>query len=279
VRSDNFEKCDPICGLSVRPTPSTFRPEFHQRSHRAPALARTVLTEHLVPVTSLASKDVEEMFGIFTRYYVEVTRKLFERDLCEKDRVILLTDDRGRIQGFSSAKTIELPVNCGRGRAIFSGDTVVAQSHWGDPALARGFIRFASTIKAQRPDEPLYWFLIVKGHRTYRYLPLFFNRFHPAADGATAPAIQALMDRLASDRFGEHYNRTTGVVRFPAPSTRLSQRVADIPEKDKDRAEVQFFLDRNPGYRNGDELVCLAEIAESNLKPYARRYFLQCHHD
>lgn len=269
-----FERGDPIDNLSVRLEPSPARQEFHRRDDRTPAAVKTVLTETLVPAISLTSNNVEEMFRVFSRYYVGVTRELFERDLREKDSVILLVDGRRRIRGFSTARIIDLPMACGCGRAIFSGDTIVERSHWGDPALARAFIRLAATTKAQRPDEPLYWFLIVKGHRTYRYLPLFFKRFHPAWNGATSPDIQALMDRLANDRFGKCYDRSTGIVCFPKPSTRLSEWVAEIPDKDMDRPDVRFFLERNPGYRRGDELVCLVEIAESNLKPYARRCFL-----
>ena len=274
MRSNMFERLDPIAGLSVRPESSPVRQESRQHDDPTSTAARTVLTETLVPAPSLTSNNVDEMFRVFSRYYVGVTRDLFERDLGEKDSVILLVDDRRRIRGFSSVRVIDLPLGCGRGRAIFSGDTVVEQSHWGDPSLARAFIRLAATTKAQRPDEPLYWFLIVKGHRTYRYLPLFFKRFHPAWNCATSPDIQSLMDRLADDRFGKNYDRNTGIVHFPAPSTRLSEWVAIIPEKDKNRADVRFFLERNPGYRNGDELVCLVEIAESNLKPCARRCFL-----
>jgi len=269
-----FERHDPIDILSARPESPPVSQEFHGHDDRASAAARIGLTETLVPAASLNSDDVEEMFQIFSRYYIGVTRCLFERDLREKDSVILLVDDQCRIKGFSTARVIDLPAEFGHGRAIFSGDTVVEQSHWGDPALARAFIRFAAMTKSQRPDEPLYWFLIVKGHRTYRYLPLFFQRFHPARNSTTSPGIRALMNRLASDRFGELYDRNTGIVRFPAPSTRLSDWVAEIPDKDMHRPDVRFFLERNPGYRRGDELVCLVEIAESNLKPYARRCFL-----
>lgn len=34
-------------------------------------------------------------------------------------------------------------------------------------------------------------------------------------------------------------------------------------------------MQRNPGYRQGDELVCLCEVAASNLKPLAQRVFLR----
>ena len=34
-------------------------------------------------------------------------------------------------------------------------------------------------IKREAPDMPLYWFLLVKGHRTFKYLPVFGRSFFP----------------------------------------------------------------------------------------------------
>jgi hypothetical protein len=61
--------------------------------------------------------------------------------------------------------------------ALFSGDTIISHHHWGEQELAHAWCYFAGQIKRQCPELPLYWFLIVKGHRTYRYLPAFTRRF------------------------------------------------------------------------------------------------------
>jgi hypothetical protein len=36
---------------------------------------------------------------------------------------------------------------------------------------------------------------------------------------------------------------------------------------------VRFFLDANPGYAAGDELVCLAPLDADNMKLFARQCF------
>jgi hypothetical protein len=36
---------------------------------------------------------------------------------------------------------------------------------------------------------------------------------------------------------------------------------------------VQFFLQANPGYKVGDELVCLTELSHDNQNPLAARLF------
>src|SRR3546814_17883638 len=47
----------------------------------------------------------------------------------------------------------------------------------------------------------------------------------------------------------------------------------EIPEKDRRRPDVLFFLQRNPGYDQGDELVCLTELSLENQNPLAARIF------
>jgi hypothetical protein len=42
---------------------------------------------------------------------------------------------------------------------------------------------------------------------------------------------------------------------------------------------VRLFLDRNAGYADGDELVCLTELCASNLRSIARREFLRGYDD
>ena len=53
---------------------------------------------------------------------------------------------------------------------------------------------------------------------------------------------------------------------------RLTAELAAIPDSKREQPHVRFFLDRNPGYVNGDELVCLAEISEANLTSAALRF-------
>jgi hypothetical protein len=36
---------------------------------------------------------------------------------------------------------------------------------------------------------------------------------------------------------------------------------------------VKFFLERNPQFAQGHELVCLCEIEEANMKPMTKRIF------
>src|SRR3546814_13933616 len=81
------------------------------------------------------------------------------------------------------------------------------------------------------------------------------------------------MDHLAAEKVGDFYNPATGVVHFPRSRGHLKADWAEIPEKDRRRPDVLLFLQRNPGYDQGDELVCLTELSLENQNPLAGRIF------
>jgi hypothetical protein len=232
----------------------------------------TKLAAQIRPVESLGAAAMAQMWGLFAAHYDCVEEAQFRADLAEKDAVILLTDPAGAVQGFSTYQVLE-----GTPRSLFSGDTIIHCAWWGRHDFAGAWLRNAGRIAAAGTG-PLYWLLIVKGHRTYRYLPVFAKEYAPRADGA-AGELLALRDRLAQAKFGACYDAASGVVRFPLSRGQLRPELAAVPEKDRDRPEVAFFIAANPGYAAGDELVCVCRLAPDNLTPIARRAFEAGLHD
>jgi hypothetical protein len=228
----------------------------------------------VLATATLGESERRAMYALYERYYEGSSWQLFAGDLAGKDRVVLLRDDHGEVQGFSTLAIYERSFDGTPVRVIFSGDTVVDERHWGQQALAFAWLRLAGALKGERPDLPLYWLLISKGHRTYRYLPVFSRAFEPSPDPATSTGLRALKDFLAHDRFGKAYDRNTGVVRFAESRGHLRQPYAEVSEAHARLPEVAFFLAHNPGYARGDELVCLCELAADALQPIARRAFL-----
>ena len=99
-------------------------------------------------------------------------------------------------------------------------------------------------------------------------MSVFCQSFYPRFDAPTPPGLQRLLDALGAERFGPAYD--AGVVRFPKPQV-LRERLIGVPAGRCADPHVQFFLERNPGHRRGDELVSLASLAADNLTPAGRR--------
>ncbi len=213
-----------------------------------------------------------QMFALFARHYNGVTFDVFGRDLAEKEHVIVLRDEEGTLRGFTTVRTDELTVSGERLRLLFSGDTIIEEGWWGDQALGRAWCELAGAIAARSP-LPLYWLLLSKGHRTYLYLPFFFHEFFPRHDAVTPARERAIIDAFAGEKYGAEYDRHRGVVAFASPPGRLRDDLADVGAHRLRNEHVRFFLDANPRYAEGHELVCLARLEEENLRHFARASF------
>jgi hypothetical protein len=241
------------------------------------ALPRS-LTPLVLDAAGLSEDERRGMFALFERYYAAASWERFRDDLAGKSHVVMLRDEAGELQGFSTLVAYERRFAGAPIRVLFSGDTVVDERHWGQQALAFAWLRHAGELYARNPQRPLYWFLISKGHRTYRYLPTFAREYYPAPWRTMPRAMRELMDFLARDRFGDAYDGDAGVLRFPTSLGHLREDYAQVPPAHARLPEVEFFLQRNTGYARGDELVCLARLSPENLRPMARRAFVAGFH-
>ena len=224
-------------------------------------------------VGDLTEDEIVAMWDLYSHYYGGTEETRFRGDLAEKTDVILSRDETGTIRGFSTIFVYPTEFESETIRVIFSGDTIIDHRYWAKNDFAFAWIRFSARIKSEAPEIPLFWFLIVKGHRTYRYMGVFGKRYYPAPGWDTPPRLKRLTDQLAVERFGKDYDATTGLVRFEKSHGHLKSEWAGVTEGARRRVEVEFFLDRNPGYARGDELVCLCEVSEENMKRITLRLF------
>lgn len=226
-------------------------------------------------VGELTPDERERMYTLLTLYFHKVTPTHFERDLAEKEHVILLRDERNdQIQGFSTLKRLRTTVDGRPIAAFFSGDTIVERAYWGESVLsrlwARHVFREAAAIRHTAPGTQVFWFLICSGYKTYRFLPTFFRSFYPAYDRSTPPATRRILDSLAGLKFPNEYDAERGIVRL-SRATPLRPEVAAITTPLLRNPHVAFFAAANPGHIDGDELACLTEIIPDNLTPAGRR--------
>lgn len=228
----------------------------------------------LKPIIARLSKVTDEqkesMFALHGRYFSNVRREAFFHDMNEKDWVIILKEGQ-EIAGFSTLQIIRLSVKGVDRIFLFSGDTIVDRAHWRDSMLAGCFGHFMLRLISEHPGAPLYWFLISKGYRTYRFLPVFFNRYYPVYSGEMIDEDAELLQAVATHKFGDAYDPVSGLVRLGGHTDRLRPEMCEIPEGRALDPHVRFFLERNPAYFMGDELACIAEISKANLNRYAWR--------
>ena len=209
---------------------------------------------------------ISEMYLLHGEVFHDHPRSIFEADLAGKDQVVLMWAG-DRLVGFSTILSYPAELDGETVGVFFSGDTVVHPEYLGSPVLQRCWLKAAMAVHDATPERRLFWLLLCGGYGTYRYLPLFFQEFWPQHTGPTPEPAQQLMDLLAVRRYGDRYR--DGVVALGGGGLRVSasrehRRSAQTPH-------AVFFRAQNPGYRSGDELVCLTEITPANFSRAGRK--------
>jgi hypothetical protein len=222
---------------------------------------------------SLGEPEVRAMFALYDTYYDGTSESLFREDLAGKSHVLLLESD-GELRGFSTVAVVDFEFAGAANRAIFSGDTIIDHRFWGEQELVRAFCRFAGALKAAAPQLPLFWLLISKGYRTYRYLETFAHDYQPHHSRQPSPDARARLETLARLKFGASFDADAGLLRFPESRGHLKSRWAEVRDPLQQHPAVRFFLERNPRFHAGEELVCITELTADNLRSFAKRAFL-----
>lgn len=226
----------------------------------------------ILRVETLSDELKARMFKLFSEYYQDVTYEQFLADLAEKTHIFLFTDEQS-LAGFSTIFRKKLP-QVGSGLFLFSGDTVLRRDYWGSKLLQTAFFRFILESKLISPLQPVYWMLISKGFKTYLMMRRNFAVSFPALGAQTPEKIQNTMDRFYSWKFGQDYLPSEGVIRFKSAKGSVKGDLADPADHAIHDPEVRHFLSLNPGYRDGTELACIAEIRFSDFIGHIPKYFL-----
>lgn len=223
----------------------------------------------LIQIGQLGEADIRQMLRLMKQFYDNLEEPAFYRDLSDKDTCILLRDENGALQGFSTQRLVTLELAEGRIHGVFSGDTIIHPRCWGSLELYRVFARHFCPLGEEYAD--FYWFLISKGYKTYKMLPTFFREYYPGCLWETPERESRIMDAFGVRQFPSHYNPATGVLEYNPPKDRLKPGVADVGDRQQGDRHTAFFLKRNPGYALGQDLVCLARLQKDNLLPRTRQ--------
>jgi hypothetical protein len=223
----------------------------------------------IIQVSELNGSMIDKMVSILDKYYANTTRERFEKDLFSKTAAICLFNPQNdELIGFSTLREFIHQLN-GRDYVIlFSGDTIIEKEFWGSQELVFGFGAYMISMMKRFPEHEIYWFLISKGVRTYRYLPAFFKEYYPNHKTQPPEKQQQIMDSLATLFFGEDYDQKTGVI-----SVKNAQYLKHeyLPGPYPRNEPEAFYFKMNPGFVRGDELVCLTALKTDNICDFIKR--------
>lgn len=230
------------------------------------------LNASYVRVADIDVHAIRQMYAVYTQYYENTSWDIFLHDLSKKTGAFILRNAGGRVVGFSTLMTMDLPVNGRVVRGLFSGDTIIERAYWGSRALPMAFFRFLIAEKLRYPFQPIYWFLISKGFKTYLLLANNFFKFYPRPDGGDEH-LGDIVDAYCEQMFSSYYNRERRILDFGDNYQPLKSDVAEITERMREESPaIRFFEDSNPEWRRGTELPCVGQFDWTSMFKYVVRY-------
>lgn len=225
----------------------------------------------VVGVPDLLDTDRAQLLALMRGHFDQVDAAQFYRDLDEKPSVVLVREAASsRICGFSTITYFDMVVAGELVGAVFAGDTVIEPQYWGHSAWVYAWARHSFEIARHASATHVYLLLLTSTHRSYRFMPGFFQTFYPRPDVAIPKDVQARLDALTLRKFPTEYDAARGIVALHKPTPVRPERnlYGSAPG---DTVEDRFFVDRNPGYLRGDYLACIAEFTWENLTALGRR--------
>lgn len=228
-----------------------------------------MIKSHLKTPSEMDNNCRQAMFQLFSQFYNKVTWQQFITDLEKKDYILLLKKEEA-IVGFTTFAINPSGTGTSGYNILFSGDTIMHPQDWSSLSFIKHGFFAAGQIMASRPDDNWYWFLMSKGHRTYMFLPLFFEKYIPHSEGKFHEELFPVLDLTAAKMFGKDWKRKKGVIEFGESHGELNEELAKGTFEKNTHPQVAFFLEKNPAFNKGVELACLAPLYLSNMKGYAR---------
>jgi hypothetical protein len=123
----------------------------------------------LLPVSALSPEAVDAVQALMVRPFAGVSRAHFDADLDRKNRVILLRDPSGALEGFSTLRVRDDQDGRRPCSVIYSGDTRVDPRAWGSTASSGGGSRPSSASGPNGSPAPA---LLAPPHLRVPDLPL-----------------------------------------------------------------------------------------------------------
>jgi len=223
------------------------------------------LTTEIISVKYVTDKQLNEMFELFSCYYSNVGKEKFIADFYKKNWVIHLRANKETV-GFSTQQVFAMDIEGEKRNFLYSGDTIVIPSYWQKSTLSGGFCHLMNYIINSYYPQEVYWFLTSKGFRTFRYLPVFFKRFHPSEDFSRKSDWKKILDAVAFYKFQNRYDRNKGVISPLANDNVLNAELCELPSGRLKSGYIKFFMEINPDFRSGVELACITRLSKDNFK-------------
>jgi len=230
-----------------------------------PDADRIITTVHATADVSAAQWD--EIWTLTEEFY-DVERMYAEAELGQRQNIAMFRMN-GSLLGMAAIDVFPAEFR-GKKLVVISTSHVLIREAWrGRNLLQKLGARTFLAARLRYPLRPIYWIFDTFGYKSYLLLPRNFRQFWPRYDEPTPEPRAALIDQLATQKYGAAWRRELGVV-VRSGHKRMRSTTAPLVLGPGSDPWLEFFARANPGHPEGDMLVCLCPLTLSNWISVAR---------
>lgn len=214
-------------------------------------------------VSSLDDRERDAIWA-FAERFTDATREGFEQSFTNKRDAVLIKDARtSELVGLGGVAVEELPLGDGRCVVIFPGDTLFDPKVRGKSLVQSLGLLYYLECRLKHPTLPVYMVYGTFSYKSYLMLPRNFRTFWPRPDEPTPAREQALLLDVARRFYADVRERPGGAL-VGRTTKRLREGVASIDQATLAEPAIRYFHEQNPGYVDGEVLLCLIPLHAAN---------------
>lgn len=217
-------------------------------------------------VTDVGSSEWAEIREFGSRYF---EGHFIESIQAKRDLVELRAAD-GRLLGIGTVDLFDVTHEGRTVTVIHGGIAAFIDETRGLGYVHRVALGYFLRTKRSHPRRPVYATFNSHSWRSYLSLTRSFRQCWPHRS-VPLPAWEAgLYERIGSRLSGDRFDPRTGVA-HNRDRYWLRPDLSEVPAHLAADPDVQYFIERNPGYPSGDLLLCLVPLNLANWTAAARR--------
>lgn len=222
----------------------------------------TILCNQFIRKRDLTEQDFAQMYQLMESYYENITPKEFLRTLAMKDYIFLVKDELEGIQAFTTLQRVHISGGMYQIQGILLGDPITHRDYEQKENLFSQAL--AEYKKVHKGKQKEYVFFNCKEFGTYLAFHELFHHSYPCVNEDTPLVMKRVMNLYGEMYYSQEYDAVTGLIKYTSRPVIVKEPLVSAEEEVQVPEVEKYFIHRNPGWKKGYELVCAAELTDSN---------------
>ncbi|RMG28810.1 MAG: hypothetical protein D6730_04965 [Bacteroidetes bacterium] len=211
----------------------------------------------------------EEMWQIYRKYYHYSKASFMER-IASNNYYALYYQGR-QLVGFTGLRINQFRFEGKRHLLMYFGQTVIERIHRGKSLIARTGAKLCLKYLPQILTSKTYFWCDALTYKAYLVVAKTLDECYPSRKAEMPPAIKRLKDHIGKMYYGAAYCPQSGTVKKAVKY--VNDFTTEVRQKDKQDADVRFYLQQNPLHVQGHGLLALGPVNWSNFWLLMQRLF------